>query len=47
MFTLLHIGSRLFQLLSKEVRVKKQPEMPLKCQQNRLTLYLLSYYGSF
>ena len=29
-FTLLHIGSRLFELFSKEVRVKKQPGMPLK-----------------
>ena len=29
MFTLLHIGSRLFELFSKEVRVKKQPGMPL------------------
>ena len=26
MLTLLHIGSRLFELFSKEVRVKKQPE---------------------
>ena len=25
MLTLLHIGSRLFELFSKEVRVKKQP----------------------
>ena len=25
MFTLLHIGSRLFELFSKEVREKKQP----------------------
>ena len=30
MLTLLHIGSRLFELFSKEVRVKKQPGMPLK-----------------
>ena len=29
MITLLHIGSRLFELFSKEVRVKKQPGMPL------------------
>ena len=29
-FTSLHIGSRLFELFSKEVRVKKQPGMPLK-----------------
>ena len=28
--TLLHIGSRLFELFSKEVRVKKQPGRPLK-----------------
>ena len=28
-FTSSHIGSRLFELLSKEVRVKKQPGMPL------------------
>ena len=28
--TLLHIGSRLFELFSKEVRVKKQPGMPLR-----------------
>ena len=29
-FTLLQIGSRLFELFSKEVRVNKQPGMPLK-----------------
>ena len=29
MLTLLHIGSRLFQHFSKEVRVKKQPIRPL------------------
>ena len=29
-FTWLHISSRLFELSAKEVRVKKQPEMPLK-----------------
>ena len=29
-FTLLHISSRLFELFSKEVRIKKQPGMPLK-----------------
>ena len=28
-FTSLHIGSRLIELFSKEVRVKKQPGMPL------------------
>ena len=30
MLTLLHIGLRLFELFSKEVRVKKQPGRPLK-----------------
>ena len=30
MLTLLHIGSRLFELFSKDVRVKKQPGRPLK-----------------
>ena len=30
MLTLLHFGSRLFELFSKEVRVKKQPGRPLK-----------------
>ena len=35
-FTSLHIGSRLFELFSKEVRVTKQPGMPLKSiQDNR------------
>ena len=29
--TLLHIGSRLFELFSKEVRVKKQPGRHLIC----------------
>ena len=29
MLTLLHIGSRLVELFSKEVRVKKQPGRPL------------------
>ena len=29
LFTSLHIGSRLFELFSKEVRIKKQPRMPL------------------
>ena len=28
-FILLHIGSRLFELFRKDLRVKKQPEMPL------------------
>ena len=31
MLTLLHIGSRLFELFSKEVRVKKQTRRPLTC----------------
>ena len=30
MLTLLYISSRLFELFSKEVRVKKQPRRPLK-----------------
>ena len=30
MLTLLHIGSRLFELFSKEVRVNRQPGRPLK-----------------
>ena len=29
MLALLHIGSRLFELFSKELRVKKQPGRPL------------------
>ena len=29
MLTFLHIGSRLFELFSEEVRVKKQPGRPL------------------
>ena len=32
MLTLLHIGSRLFELFSKEVRVKKQPGKSLTAQ---------------
>ena len=32
MLTLLYIGSRLFELFSKEVRVNKQPGRPLKGQ---------------
>ena len=32
MLTLLHIGSRFFELFSKEVRVKKQPGRPLKLE---------------
>ena len=39
-FTLLHIGSRLFELFSKEVRVKKQPRMSLK-------LYITGYERFF
>ena len=35
-FTSLHIGSRLFELFSKEVRVKKQPGMPLKTHEFKL-----------
>ena len=31
MFTLLHVGLILFELFSKEVRVKKQSGMPLNC----------------
>ena len=34
-FSSLHIGSRLFELFSKEVRVTKQPGMPLKYQRRR------------
>ena len=30
MLTLLHIASRLFELFSKEARVKKQPGRPLR-----------------
>ena len=39
MLTLLHIGSRLFELFSKEVRVKKQPGRPLNW---RCTPFLLN-----
>ena len=35
-FTSLHIGSRLFELFSKEVRVKKQQGMPLKLDRDDL-----------
>ena len=31
-FTSLHISSRLFELFSKDVRVKKQPGMPLRAE---------------
>ena len=31
-FASLHIGSWLFELFSKEVRVKKQPGMPLRIE---------------
>ena len=36
MLTSLHIGSRLFELLSKEVRVKKQPGRPLRVRLPKL-----------
>ena len=39
MLTLLHIGSRLFELFSKEVRVKKQPGRPLNCF--RICLFII------
>ena len=35
---LLHIGSRLFELFSKEVRVKKQPGRPLNICPNILPM---------
>ena len=41
-FTSLHIGSRLFELFSKEVRVKKQPGMPLSLKCLMLNIYLNS-----
>ena len=41
-FTSLHIGSRLFELFSKEVRVKKQPGMPL----NNIFSYLVLYHST-
>ena len=37
-FTSLHIGSRLFELFSKEVRVKKQPGMPLKVNDKHIVI---------
>ena len=37
-FTLFYIGSRLFELFSKEVHVKKQPEMSL----NAHILYIVN-----
>ena len=40
-FISIHIGSRLFELFSKEVRVKKQPGMPLKSIRNSHTCQLL------
>ena len=40
-FTSLHIGSRLFELFSKEVRVKKQPGMPLTFEQQNLHTHTL------
>ena len=36
MLTLLHIGSRLFELFSKEVRVKKQPGRPLNSSGSKI-----------
>ena len=38
MLTLLLIGSRLFELFSKEVRVKKQPGRPLRIGMNLNTI---------
>ena len=46
MLTLLHIGSRLFELFSKEVRVKKQPGRLLKEQELFNTYVLLLEYLS-
>ena len=40
-FTSLHIGSRLFELFSKEVRVEKQPRLPVSVQyRNTFTIPL-------
>ena len=39
MLTLLHIGSRLFELFSKEVRVKKQPGRPLNVNKQKKMLF--------
>ena len=45
MLTLLHIGSRLFELFSKEVRVKKQPGRPLiESKQEFLQFLYLEYH---
>ena len=52
MLTLLHIGSRLFELLSKMVRVQKQPGRPLNshlfdgcCSSTTVkAVYTISYY---
>ena len=46
-FTSLHIGSRLFELFSKEVRVKKQPRMPLssaRLKKSQLSLLVYTEY---
>ena len=46
-FTSLHIGSRLFELFSKEVRVKKQPGMPLKRRFDIVTgIHICQYVNS-
>ena len=39
--TLLHMGSRLFELFSKEIRVKKQPGRPLKPNLNLTIIFFL------
>ena len=44
MLTLLHIGSRLFELFGKEVRVKKQQGRPLRgisLEQNNIVVLLI------
>ena len=53
MLTLLHIGSRLFELFNKEVRVKKQPGRPLKAVYGwwkisviRLGIFIHFWYGN-
>ena len=48
MFTLLHIGSRLFKLFSKEVCVKKQPGMPLThCLQKSSVFPCYCFFARF
>ena len=42
-FTLVHIGSRLFELFCKEVGVKKQPGMPLRQEK---TYFMKEYSDS-